>query len=759
MAQQLINSPGVQINEVDLSLRVNAPNGVGVLAMGFTSSGPTDEVIQLTSIEEYEEVYGKPTSAAERYSYHTAQALFDSPANIFFSRLPYGAEAGGIFTKDTYSALVYPVIPEYTNDTTYSEVLAGVELSSDSAISDFYLAAPTHVEFGREDYEKLINDELDWNGMLGISSGYSNFDDLASAGLIVLNNGKSTINEQYEGYYLGISDNTNTQPDSDFQSIMGVNSINDSGSNTASFIDLPEVRLDFELSSSYSSNIDSISVAMDNVATYDVIGDEFVDMLSIGLFKLRKTPFNNSAVSLSYALSESYFGSFDPEREIQNVNGGSNVSTFLEDLDDDSNNLEFFVNPYLQDTFTLDLSANPESKIRVLTESVKAESAMLSSETSLSSYADKLFPLGVYQDTDSADKTIGEVSEKIDRVLTLTENPDLFELDVVVEGGLGTIFCSTKGNSSDTYDETATWDSLSGLSGSLDGPLDEDETQANYQTIFSKFNTFCEKSRKDCIFIADPIRQIFVTGKNSRVLSQTVADGSGKLIPKTFSQYIDKYLKNQFRGANSSYSVVYGNWVKVYDSSSKKQVWVPYSGFGAGLMANMDYVWEAPAGLTRGINSNINDIAIYPKQKERDQLYKSSINPVTFFPNEGFVTWGQKTMLKKPSAFDRINVRRAFLFLEKATMKTSKYFVFEPNTLFTRTQVTNVLEPLFENVKNKDGIRDYIIVCNEKNNIDEVIEQNQLKIDIYIKPTKIAEFILVDFIATRQDASFQELIG
>ena len=92
-------------------------------------------------------------------------------------------------------------------------------------------------------------------------------------------------------------------------------------------------------------------------------------------------------------------------------------------------------------------------------------------------------------------------------------------------------------------------------------------------------------------------------------------------------------------------------------------------------------------------------------------------------------------------------------------MKTSKYFVFEPNTLFTRTQVTNVLEPLFENVKNKDGIRDYIIVCNEKNNIDEVIEQNQLKIDIYIKPTKIAEFILIDFIATRQDASFQELIG
>lgn len=762
MAQQTINSPGVQLNEVDLSLRVNAPNGIGVLAMGFANSGPTDEVIQITSIEEFEEVYGKPTTAAERYSYHTAQSLFDSPANVFFSRLPYGADAGGIFTKDTYSALVYPVIPEYDGGTTYAEITGGVgiDLSADAnTATDFYLTKPTHVQLSREDYEKLINDELEWSPKLGLDSDYSTFNELSSAGLIVLNSGRTTINEQFEGYYLGISDNLKTAPGDPFESIIGIDSLNSADETTSSYTAVPSVRLDFELSSTNSS-IDSMSEVMDGIASFDVIGDEFADMLSIGLFKLRKTPFNNSEISLSYALTESYFGSFDPDRELQNVNGGPNVSTFLEDIDDGSNNLEFFVNPYLQDQFTLELSsANPSKKLRVY--AADSGSTLL---TGVVDYADKLFPLGAYQNSRSADKTIGEVSDKIDRVLDLVENPDLFELDIVVEGGLGTIFCSTKGAKSDdstndgTYDETLTWESLSGLSGALDAPLVTDETQVNYSTIFNQFNTFCENSRKDCIFIADPIRQILVTGKNSRVLSQTYESG-GKLVPKTFSQHIDKYLKNQFRGANSSYSVVYGNWVKVYDSSSKKQVWVPYSGFGASLMANMDYVWEAPAGLTRGINSNINDIAIYPKQKERDQLYKSSINPVTFFPNEGFVTWGQKTMLKKPSAFDRINVRRAFLFLEKATLKTSKYFVFEPNTLFTRTQVTNVLEPLFENVKNKDGIRDYIIVCNEKNNIDEVIEQNQLKIDIYIKPTKIAEFILIDFIATRQDASFQELIG
>ncbi len=766
MAQQYIQSPGVQINEVDLSLRVSAPNGVGVLAMGFTNSGPTDEVIQLTSIEEYESIYGKPTSAAERYSYHTAQALFDSPANIYFSRLPYGSDSGDGFTEDTYSALVYPVLPD-DETTTYGTVSAD-GLSSFDEVTNFYLMKPHHIELNREEYEQVINGEIEWKEHLGksLNVDYTNFDDLGHAGLIVLNVGKTTINEQFEGYYLGVSDNTNTDPSKDFDSIVQINSINGTGDTEQDYTQIPEVRLDFELSSATSS-VDSMSEVMENIPSFSIVGDEYDDILSIGLFKLRKTPFNNSEISLSYALTESYVGSFDYARELQNPNGGSNQSIFLENVDNVSNNIEFYVNPNLRDVFNLSLSSNtPEKKLRVLNDTVVEKSDVYKNDKSaLSSlYANELYPIGSYQNSTGSDKTIGEVSGKIDRVLDLVENPDLFELDVIVEGGLGTIFCSTKDKfngvvSDGIYDETLVWDSLSGLSGDLDEPLTSN-TQTNYSTIFTKFNTFCEKSRKDCIFIADPIRQIFVTGENSRVLTQTYEDtGSSKRIPKNFSSYITKYLKNQFRGANSSYAVVYGNWVKVYDDSAKKQVWVPYSGFAASLMANLDYPWEAPAGLTRGINSNINDIAIYPKQKERDQLYKDSINPVAFFPNEGFVTWGQKTMLKKPSAFDRVNVRRAFLFLEKATLRTSKYFVFEPNTLFTRTQVVNVLEPLFENVKNKDGIRDYIIVCNEKNNIDEVIEQNQLKIDIYIKPTKIAEFILVDFIATRQDASFQELIG
>ena len=139
-------------------------------------------------------------------------------------------------------------------------------------------------------------------------------------------------------------------------------------------------------------------------------------------------------------------------------------------------------------------------------------------------------------------------------------------------------------------------------------------------------------------------------------------------------------------------------------------------------------------------------------------MYKISVNPVAFFPNEGNVIYGQKTLLKQPSAFDRINVRRLFLNLEKATNSTVKYFVFEPNTLLTRTRVINTLTPIFENAKNTQGLYDYLIVCDERNNTPDIIDQNELVVDIYLKPVRTAEFILVNFIATRTSANFQELV-
>jgi phage tail sheath protein FI len=140
-------------------------------------------------------------------------------------------------------------------------------------------------------------------------------------------------------------------------------------------------------------------------------------------------------------------------------------------------------------------------------------------------------------------------------------------------------------------------------------------------------------------------------------------------------------------------------------------------------------------------------------------LLRINVNPVANFPNDGFVVFGQKTLQLKPSAFDRVNVRRLFLYLEKATRATVKYFVFEPNTLFTRTQVANVLAPIFDRAKRTQGMYDYLLVCDERNNSPDVIDRNELVVDIYIKPTRAAEFILVNFYATRTGQDFSELVA
>ena len=255
------------------------------------------------------------------------------------------------------------------------------------------------------------------------------------------------------------------------------------------------------------------------------------------------------------------------------------------------------------------------------------------------------------------------------------------------------------------------------------------------------------------MFVGDLPRNIFVQGTNFLPL----ADPNNN-----FSLNMYSPIRNVLAPFNTSYSTVYANWCKVFDSALGDFCWAPFSGFAAAAMASTDSVyqpWYAPAGFTRGSVRGAADLALKPKQKQRDQLYKVNANPVAFFPNEGFVIYGQKTMLKQPSAFDRINVRRLFLSLEKATAQTVKFFVFEPNTLLTRTRVINTLTPIFDYAKNTEGLYDYLIVCDERNNTPSIIDQNELVVDIYLKPVRTAEFILVNFYATRTSANFNELVG
>lgn len=211
---------------------------------------------------------------------------------------------------------------------------------------------------------------------------------------------------------------------------------------------------------------------------------------------------------------------------------------------------------------------------------------------------------------------------------------------------------------------------------------------------------------------------------------------------------------------NTSYAALYGNWLEVYDKWNGRYRWIPTSGHIAGVLANTDEVadpWLAPAGLNRAILTNIRKLAFNPTQGHRDIMYKNGINPIVSFAGQGKVVWGQKNMLDKSSAFNRINVRRLFIILEKAIATAAKYFLFEPNDTFTRLQLINMIEPFLRDVQARRGIYDSLVVCDSTNNTPERIDRSELWCDIYVKPTKAAEFIVLNFIATKSGASFSEL--
>ena len=218
--------------------------------------------------------------------------------------------------------------------------------------------------------------------------------------------------------------------------------------------------------------------------------------------------------------------------------------------------------------------------------------------------------------------------------------------------------------------------------------------------------------------------------------------------------------RNQFN--SSSYAFMDSGWKYQFDKYNNVYRWIPLNGDIAGLCVRTDFErdpWFSPAGFNRGQIKNVVKLAWNPTKSQRDDLYKAGINPVVSFPGEGVILYGDKTMLAKPSAFDRINVRRLFIVLEKAIAKAARYSLFEFNDEFTRAQFTALIEPYLRDVQGRRGIFDFRVVCDETNNTPEVIDRNEFIGDIYIKPARSINFIQLNFVAVRTGVAFDEIVG
>lgn len=247
--------------------------------------------------------------------------------------------------------------------------------------------------------------------------------------------------------------------------------------------------------------------------------------------------------------------------------------------------------------------------------------------------------------------------------------------------------------------------------------------------------------RKDCVVLCSPQREDVVN-----VAGQESDNVVG--------------FRDQLR--STSYAILDSGYKYQYDKYNDIYRWVPLNGDIAGTIVRTDDTrdpWWSPAGFNRGMIKNVVKLAYNPDKADRDILYKSGINPVVNFPGEGILLYGDKTLLAKPSAFDRINVRRLFIVLEKAIATAAKYTLFEFNDEFTRATFRNLVEPYLRDVKGRRGIYDFRVVCDESNNTPERIDRNEFWGDIYIKPARSINFIQLNFVAVRTGVEFDEIVG
>jgi len=252
------------------------------------------------------------------------------------------------------------------------------------------------------------------------------------------------------------------------------------------------------------------------------------------------------------------------------------------------------------------------------------------------------------------------------------------------------------------------------------------------------------ESRKDCIAFFSPTKAQ-VVGTTSSSVATTNVTGHRDTV-------------NQ----NSSYAVMDSGWKQMFDKHNDKFRYVPLNGDIAGLCAQTDAERDpffSPGGFTRGQIKGVVKLPYNPKKAERDSLYQSQVNPVVSFPGEGTILFGDKTQLTKPSAFDRINVRRLFILLEKAIANAARFQLFEFNDEFTRSQFVSMVEPFLRDIQGRGGIQDFAVVCDASNNTPQVVDSNSFRGDIFVKPSRAINFIQLNFVAVRSGVEFSEVVG
>ena len=268
-------------------------------------------------------------------------------------------------------------------------------------------------------------------------------------------------------------------------------------------------------------------------------------------------------------------------------------------------------------------------------------------------------------------------------------------------------------------------------------------TRDSQKNIIVDLESTARGLRKDCVVVSSPSRVDVVGVQDTGALTTGL---------KAFSESLP----------SSSYVILDNNFIKVYDKYSDEYVFIPAASSTAGLMASSDAssaAWYSPAGSRRGQYFGVSSLAWNATKSQRDILYKVGVNPIVNLPGQGVLLYGDKTKLARPSAFDRINVRRLFLVMERAIKVAAQNVMFEFNDEFTRAEFVNIVEPFLREIKGRRGITDFRVVCDDTNNTGQVIDNNQFVADIYVKPARSINYVTLSFVAVRTGVDFDEVVG
>ena len=369
------------------------------------------------------------------------------------------------------------------------------------------------------------------------------------------------------------------------------------------------------------------------------------------------------------------------------------------------------------------------------------------------------YSLGFYSEDTKKTIKVKTMIDAMNKIFDRLNDVNTLGIDLVMDAGMSNIaqyIASTKlkiGNYfvNDPMERIGEFD-LSTSDDSFLFRLNNREDMKIWQVIAQKFDDFCKLTRKDCMFVCDSPRTVCLDG-NAKFVRSTKPEN-------TFMNTILPKLRLVSGVLNSSYSAGYCNWFYGIDNFTGNYYWIPPSIKAVSQYLYTDTYanyWNAPAGMNRGKIQGVVDVAFNPNQFESDQIYLNFWNYAISYPLDGIVLEGQHTFQQNKTALDRVNVRRLMLGLERVTRNYAKYYNYEQNTAWLRQRFVDTLSYYFDSVKTNDGIAEYYIICDDRNNTVQTIENHELHVTIGIRPVKSIEFIIISFICTNQSANVQEV--